>query len=519
MPPLWLLLLLIPAMMTGPLLVIQAIVGDGPWLYLLPVSALVVGETIMTTRWLQRPQQRQLNHWQYRLAEAIFLLLFIRLLTWAISGTNLSIELLLTYWREPINFLDGPFLVFTLLTLIIWQEAIYLTSLLLSLPLDEAELNSLKPGQREQRPRFSDRSALAVDFLSHWLYGGIILLGCTALITIDIPTLGQSFDLRTLGRINLPPLLLAALMLYLLVGLWLYGLIRWQTIKARWQVEYTTIQPELEQTWRRSVAWLIAGVAIAAAFLPIGSTIGLAHILTFLLNILFALVQMFVLLAIFLLSLPMLLFGRPSGVEIEEPPPLAPLEPTDLFLPPPPTDEPNLLVNGILWLALLAGTVAAVLFFLRQRDFAWVWPALRQQWVSWWLSLKQWWQDVRDRVTEMGQELVARGRDQVSTSAPSPWSFFRLSTLSPREQIRYFYLAAVRRAGEKGVPRQQAETPLEFAQDMKQNWPEAEGEIDQLTDAFLHARYSPQPVSPEQVNPIKQTWKRVKTSLRRRRAN
>jgi hypothetical protein len=95
-----------------------------------------------------------------------------------------------------------------------------------------------------------------------------------------------------------------------------------------------------------------------------------------------------------------------------------------------------------------------------------------------------------------------------------PWNFIRLNALSAREQIRYFYLSTVRRAGERGVPRDRSETPSEFAADLKENWPEAEGDIEALTDAFLHARYSRQEI--EDVSPVKQTWKRVKSSLRRR---
>jgi hypothetical protein len=93
----------------------------------------------------------------------------------------------------------------------------------------------------------------------------------------------------------------------------------------------------------------------------------------------------------------------------------------------------------------------------------------------------------------------------------------RLNSLSPRERIWYFYLSTVKRAAEKGVVRGKAETPLEFSADLKAEWPEAEEDLDALTDAFLAARYSRREPGEEDVNPVKKRWRQVKSSLRRRR--
>ena len=90
------------------------------------------------------------------------------------------------------------------------------------------------------------------------------------------------------------------------------------------------------------------------------------------------------------------------------------------------------------------------------------------------------------RVAGLGAALANR-RGSAEEPAGSPWRFIRLNALSAREQIRYFYLSTVRRAGERGVPRDRSETPSEFAADLKENWPEAEVDIEALTDAFLHA--------------------------------
>ena len=96
------------------------------------------------------------------------------------------------------------------------------------------------------------------------------------------------------------------------------------------------------------------------------------------------------------------------------------------------------------------------------------------------------------------------------------WRFIRLGGLKPREQIRYFYLSTVRRAGERGVQRNAAETPLEFADNLKGGWPEVEQEVEELTDAFLKARYSDDPITGGDVPEIKETWKDVRRQIRKR---
>src|SRR5690606_28374981 len=153
---------------------------------------------------------------------------------------------------------------------------------------------------------------------------------------------------------------------------------------------------------------------------------------------------------------------------------------------PPPLVEtgPNLVANGLFWLVIVVVTLAAVAFFLRERGFSLPTRRLSRWWGAMWLALHNWWRGVRGRVAIISQALQRRSRGDESAAAAAPWRFFRLYALSPREQIWYFYLAAVRRARDKGVERDQAETPLEFAQDLKESWPEADEAIDDLTTAF-----------------------------------
>ena len=74
----------------------------------------------------------------------------------------------------------------------------------------------------------------------------------------------------------------------------------------------------------------------------------------------------------------------------------------------------------------------------------------------------------------------------------------------------------MRRAGEKGVKRETAETPLEYAEDLKDKWPELEDGVEELTDAFLKARYSDKPITGGDVPEVKETWKGVRRQIKKR---
>jgi hypothetical protein len=157
-----------------------------------------------------------------------------------------------------------------------------------------------------------------------------------------------------------------------------------------------------------------------------------------------------------------------------------------------------------------------VFFFLRDRGYT---PALAPL-LHWWRDVKEWlreWMhgvsqrtgDVRDAVRR--RLTLVRGSEQARRR---PWRFIRVNALPPREQIQYFYLSTVRRAGEKGAPRSKSETPSEYSKALQEEWPEASEEIETLTGAFLQARYSGHDIESEDVNPVKRVWKQVRASLR-----
>ncbi len=95
--------------------------------------------------------------------------------------------------------------------------------------------------------------------------------------------------------------------------------------------------------------------------------------------------------------------------------------------------------------------------------------------------------------------------------------FMNLRKLTPRQQVYFFYLAFVRRANEKGLPRSRAQTPSEYAATLQNNLPSAAEDIHALTEAFIRARYSRQPVETEDSQRVESIWQRIRKMLRGRK--
>jgi hypothetical protein len=128
------------------------------------------------------------------------------------------------------------------------------------------------------------------------------------------------------------------------------------------------------------------------------------------------------------------------------------------------------------------------------------------------------WRGIGNHVTQLEQTLRERLHTVESPAVSSlSWKRPPFRSLSPREKIRYYYLSVVRRAEEKGIERKPNETPSEYAADLKKELPQADGEVDAITNAFLKARYSPQPMTGDDIGPVKETWNRIKFAIRKRR--
>ncbi|MCB8926637.1 MAG: DUF4129 domain-containing protein [Ardenticatenaceae bacterium] len=521
--------LLITSLLSSVLALAQIISRQDIWLPFSLFFLFVTLEGCYTTLWLQQPERRLLNHTAYRAAEFVLLLLLLRLFTWIVVGNWPEFSSLPDILRRPqLILLDAPFIVSGLLGLFGWERAIALGQTFNALSIDQAEVYYYSRPTKERiasdKPVRTNRGAIVFTFFRQWIAGALILAVVTSMSNFDVVDLYRGSSLA-LARQGLPSELLLFLLVYFLAGFTLLSQAQLAAMNARWLINGVTRTGHVEKSWHRYTLILLGGIALLAAFLPIGSTFAISSLIGAIITGLSAVATFLMTLISTLLALFLSLFTggpREEGLEPLVQPTIPPLPtPTATPIPsslPPPIVDTGLITSSLFWAVAIVMSVTAVSFFLRERGVRLNTAVLQRFWqqLLHWLQIT--WKEAGHQVQDWQQAVRTRLQRQPKEDEENqpPWRFIRLNSLSPREQIRYFYLSTVKRATDKGVARQQAETPLEFAQDLKENWPEAEEDVDALTEAFLEARYGRSPIEKEDVNPVKKRWRQVKSSLRRK---
>ncbi len=520
---------LVLAMMIGILTVIETISLDIRWMNLLPFFLIVIFEAIATTLWMRHPDRLILDRNMYRAAELFLLFVFARLISAAVFDEGLpDRELLQLYLRNPLPFfLNAYFLITFLLTVIAWRLAIIPAATFSKLALSQYEIRyyslplAVRKARADDQPIETARSRLTDNFTRYWLWGGLLLIVCLGISSIELIDINRDSGFLDITRLELPPLMLGAILVYFIGGFWLLSEARLSTMNAHWLINDVVKNPGIERKWQQLSLLFLLGVAFIAAFIPIGSTLPISRLLNLIIYAVMLIINLIIfgfgfILTIMLTLLSMLFPGQseslPSSPPAEnfnpQPPPVA--QPLD--------DTAVLVFSSAFWTAFVVIVILALLFFLRERKNG----LQREQVTSSWAKLRQWlhetwgrfWLRLRGLSLSIPLPQITRQSDPGSPTKSRRWRFVRVNALSPRDQIRYFYLSAVRRAGKKGVKRDSSETPLEFVEDLKSHWPEAEEDVTELTDAFLKARYSPETVQKEDVQPVKQSWKQVRASMR-----
>lgn len=519
--------LVILAMFAGPVVLLQIIFPDGSWQSLPWLILLVAAEGILTTRWLA-VTERKVNRFVYRIAEITVILLFLRLFTWLFVIDLPNASQLEAFLFAPSTFIDPIFFAYALILFFAWQQSIGMMGIFTQLQLDFEELRyySITGYNRYklERPLAKDRKGLRADFIKQWVTGGLITGIFATLTTFDLTGLAtNTLEIRTIGRLGLRPEMLAALLAYFVGGLWLAGQGQLAVLRSRWLLQDTRLDQHMSRTWNRASLALIGIIATIAAFLPIGSTIAISRILHLITVVLVAVINFIFVLVAVILFLIASVFFRPSRENPNEPVDLNDIVPEQFLLDPVEPPEPSPIFGGIFWIVVIVAVIAAVIFFLRGRGVTLSGSSAANFFSTTWLRLTSWFRSLWTGLEKQVQSIEQTIRERLQMVENPSGGFFSINrpsfrSLSPREKVRYYYLSVIRRAEEKGVERGKSETPSEFAADLKQEWPEADKEVETLTDAFLKARYSPLPMSGEDLGPVKETWNQIKSMIRKRKS-
>jgi hypothetical protein len=351
-------------------------------------------------------------------------------------------------------------------------------------------------------------------------FGGTVLLVVTGFTHLE-----DISDLLDVRRSPVQGLIINAL-IYFALALATLGQLHYARLHAVWQRQQVQVSADLDRRWVRYSLASIGLAALLAFLLPTGFFFNPLQMAA---DALAALGRI----AYFILVLLLVLISVPLGVFVwllsfffsddQAPRPeikLPALDPAPALGQADAASWLELARTLVFWAVLLAGVFFVVRSYVRDR------PELRQALISLrpiralsrgWMALTRWLRGWFFRLKQTVSENVPRRiprRLADNVDIPKPFRFFRLGGLSPQERVIYYYLSIVRRAGKQGFPRQAHQTPGEYSRELKPHLPQAQAEIEDLTHAFLEARYSQHLIEPNRDLSVRASWERVKAALR-----
>ncbi len=472
--------------------------------YFLLGMLLTAVEGIYSVRVVRRWRLRGSDLVRYRLAEAVILVILLKLLNFADKSPARIWAELQAIWNHPANILTVEFYLVLALAMLSWVAATF----------------TLEDFEALYDPyTFRGDSVVPLnDLLTRFYWGGLLLLFITGLTQV-ISRAGveglADFQRRPLGGI------FGSVLLYFMLGLVLLSQANLTRLLVRWRVQKLDVTPGLLGQWAKYAFIFLALLAALVFLLPTGYTQGFlataALGVAFLLNLLVFLTQ----LALFLIALPiawlMSLFSDQAGPPPAPPPPLLlpEFEPSAGSAPSP---WLALIRSLIFWLITLA-MVGYLLHSYLSEQRATIYALRRFRLVRWLLTAWHW---LRGRVIDLTESGLAwlpqRGAsaDPGGPNGEARRGWLRLR-LSPRERVLRYYRNILRRVGEQGHGRQESETAYEYEPNLEQSVPRAKTEVKEVTEAFVQARYSPAPVSDQDAQSVKNQWQQIKRGLRRPR--
>jgi hypothetical protein len=494
-------------------LVLEEILPYWDGAYFLFFSFFASLEGILSERLLRR---QRITGWAYlasRAAELLFLLLALKLVSYVPLGLD-------QLWHEAQLWLVDPDTIVTNIDLVtalvfvpIWLGSLQVAGLAAEIEGEGLILEA--PPDRDSAAYYEwmtqpspvrDRQERLDTLGQLFVWGGIGLLIVSAF---------------THAFMSSVQVLALPVLLYFALGIALLSQARYSVTVTGWRLQGIPVQPRLGHRWLAWTLVFLVGVALVALLLPTRYFIGPLLALWSVFSLLsYAILSVLMFLWFLLMSFLSLLL--PTIPPPEEP--AVPIQPLPLPETPPVAGGGpswlSVVASAIFWTTIVLIVVYALYRFARDRM-----ELLEREEgtpATWWERVLTWlrgvwrrWQGWRRGVVQrLAERREARRRPR---GIIQRFLGFSLRGLSPRELVRYFYLSVARRAAGAGQPRRPGQTPYEYQRSLQEQFPEMEPDLTGLTDAFLAARYSPEPVEEKDAQEVKPLWQRIKVVLRQRR--
>ncbi|HRF46508.1 MAG TPA: DUF4129 domain-containing protein [Anaerolineales bacterium] len=469
------------------------------WLTVI-VAVLTVFEASFTFHLFKRRFVFLTDRWQMRVIEVVVLFVAVKL-AGLLSQPLPPLADLLRVWSDD------------LLAILDLQTVVNFLVALAALIATTETLDDLD--------RLSDpERSMATTVPRDRLYGRFFTGGFLLIVTSGVALIGLEM-LLDLSRPTMTGWVLNALV-YFLCGLALLGVANYMYWGAIWDYERVEVNASLGRRWAWHALALVGLAAGAAFLLPTGYSDGLfslgrwlvvifgflAYLIYLLIYYVFALIA--ALLNLILPDIPVEETAGPAPRPTLAPPPEFVVEPP-VVVADPFWEQLRLILFGVILVAM-----AGVVLFLYLRDRPEFLKLLRD--ARWLRGLIRFWEALRLRGANWAQALgrsLAGGLARLRGSVPAQLRFWSLRRATPRDQVRYYYLSMLRRAGEQGVRRKPSQTPDEYDPVLGTHMAEAQPDVHALTEAFDRARYSGAPVDAEQARAARTVWERLRAALQR----
>ena len=471
------------------------------------IGAFLVALEVQIARRLFEQGRFLSREWfQQIVPECVFWLIALLVLIWSKHGPALTLDDLPQLGERTVQVLARPEFIEGLLLLIaVWGISGFLTTDLMAVEnIPTATTREAMRGILEEQTGIRNRLWQDVFIL-----GGFMVFLSVFSIPITHMLYGLPMEFGSLGLDTL---------LFFLCGFGLFVIGRLLILKAEWVTERTGVDSSVTRHW------LVYGLLFVLILLLLAVALPTAYSFQLLASLNVVLMGLSTLMSILWVAIiyPVIwllahIFPAIGGSDaLEEMPP-------EEGLPPPPALPPGVTWEAVAREILFWGIVILVVVYIARQVFPMRFAVLRRlrrnilirrlleflrrlrkRWTVWTrkvaLTIRESWEAMREDLGSRGG--LARG------------GFFNLRGLDPRQSIRFYFFALLRRGAERGVIRRPAQSPREYSGVLSDEEEVIRGELEELTLAFEEARYSAHPMTPEKARQVRRVWDTIRTELR-----
>jgi hypothetical protein len=439
--------------------------------------------------------QRQIAY--YRGTELVVLLLVLKIFADLRAGpAGLWNSFLLWPVQFPFNILTGQYLLTVLPALATWWAGYLFAKDLSLLGTEDASIMD---------ERFKTTPVHTV-ILQRFLGLGVFVVMVAA-----IPA-------QTVVRISLPVVSnsIPAVVSYYILGTILLSLTRYISLETKWWEDSLHIPVQIPRRWFAYSALILAVLVLLISLLPTNYGMGLLQTLNAVLHIIYRLSALMYELFLFVISFIFSLLSRKS-LDSQTPIPQVPPPAVNLTAPNVSTFNWELVKAILLWGSLIVLVIVALRQYISyNRDLSEELRGFRPlRWlIHTWNRFKASLKKANKSIGTFIQNSLSRLRSMGPESArPGEWDFINPRRLSPRQKVIFYYLVLIRRAREAGLPRQDGQTPYEFARSLTSSLKEEKENVDVMTESFIEARYSQHEIPVKTALQAESTWETIRHVL------